>query len=59
MPRSPSVTLLLVSKRQPSRTPLRGSDNFPNPIATAANPYVPVNSPAIDDLMGLSHALNG
>jgi phospholipase C len=31
----------------------RSRDNFPNPIATADNPYVPVNSPAIDDLMGL------
>ena len=31
----------------------RSRDNFPNPIATADNPYVPTNSPAIDDLMGL------
>ncbi len=31
----------------------RSRDNFPNPIATAANPYVPVNSPAIDDLVSL------
>jgi phospholipase C len=31
----------------------RSRDNFPNPIATPDNPYVPVNSPAIDDLMGL------
>jgi phospholipase C len=31
----------------------RSRDNFPNPIATQANPYVPVNSPALDDLMGL------
>jgi phospholipase C len=31
----------------------RSRDNFPNPIATAENPYVPVNSPAIDDLMSL------
>jgi phospholipase C len=31
----------------------RSRDNFPNPIATADNPYVPVNSPAIDDLMSL------
>ena len=28
-------------------------DNFPNPVATEANPYVPTNSPAIDDLFGL------
>jgi phospholipase C len=31
----------------------RSRDNYPNPIATSDNPYVPVNSPAIDDLMGL------
>jgi phospholipase C len=31
----------------------RSRDNFPNPIAVAGNPYVPVNSPAIDDLFSL------
>jgi phospholipase C len=31
----------------------RSRDNFPNPIATSKNPYVPVNSPAIDDLYSL------
>ncbi|HEY4355833.1 MAG TPA: alkaline phosphatase family protein [Acidobacteriaceae bacterium] len=31
----------------------RSRDNFPNPIATEKNPYVPVNSPAIDDLFSL------
>jgi phospholipase C len=31
----------------------RSRDNDPNPIATADNPYVPVNSPAIDDLFSL------
>jgi phospholipase C len=31
----------------------RSRDNFPNPTATADNPYVPTNSPAIDDLIGL------
>jgi phospholipase C len=31
----------------------RSRDNFPNPIATADNPYVPTNSPAIDDLLSL------
>jgi phospholipase C len=29
----------------------RSRDNMPNPIATRWNPYVPANSPAIDDLM--------
>jgi phospholipase C len=31
----------------------RSRDNLPNPKATTENPYVPTNSPAIDDLMGL------
>jgi phospholipase C len=31
----------------------RSRDNYPNPTAAADNPYVPTNSPAIDDLMGL------
>jgi phospholipase C len=28
----------------------RSRDNFPNPITTTTNPYVPVNGPALDDL---------
>ncbi len=28
----------------------RSRDNFPNPIASPANPYVPLNGPALDDL---------
>jgi phospholipase C len=28
-------------------------DNLPNPVATASNPYVPTNSPAIGDLMDM------
>jgi phospholipase C len=31
----------------------RSRDNYENPIATKANPYVPVNSPAISDLWDL------
>ena len=31
----------------------RSRDNFPNPITAPASAYVPVNSPAIDDLFGL------
>jgi phospholipase C len=31
----------------------RSRDNFPNPTSTLGNPYVPTNSPAIDDLMDL------
>lgn len=28
----------------------RSRDNFPNPVATDNNPYVPLNSPALGDL---------
>src|SRR5579863_5305928 len=31
----------------------RSRDNFPNPVATKSNPYVPLNSPAIGDLTDL------
>jgi phospholipase C len=28
----------------------RSRDNFPNPVTATGNPYVPTNSPALDDL---------
>jgi phospholipase C len=31
----------------------RSRDNFPNPVTSRSNPYVPLNSPAIGDLMDL------
>ena len=31
----------------------RSRDNLPNPVAGADNPYVPLNMPAIGDLMDL------
>ncbi len=31
----------------------RSRDNFPNPVSTQSNPYVPTNSPAIGDLFDL------
>lgn len=31
----------------------RSRDNFPNPVTSKGNPYVPLNSPAIGDLMDL------
>jgi phospholipase C len=31
----------------------RSRDNFPNPVTTADNPYVPTNTPALDDLMSM------
>lgn len=31
----------------------RSRDNLPNPVASEKNPYIPVNQPAISNLMGL------
>jgi phospholipase C len=31
----------------------RSRDNFPNPVTSSSNPYVPLNSPALTDLMDL------
>ncbi len=31
----------------------RSRDNFPNPVASSSNPYVPLNTPAIGDLTDL------
>jgi len=33
----------------------RSRDNDPNPITSASDPYVPLNSPAIDDLFDTFH----
>jgi len=48
------VSLLKFIEKNWGLAPLstRSRDNFPNPLATPANPYVPTNSPAIDDLFG-------
>jgi phospholipase C len=46
------VSLIKFIERNWGLKPLttRSRDNFPNPKAAASNPYVPLNSPAIDDL---------
>jgi phospholipase C len=31
----------------------RSRDNFPNPVTTSGNPYAPVNTPALSDLMDI------
>jgi phospholipase C len=31
----------------------RSRDNLPNPVAVDSNPYVPINGPAIGDLMDM------
>jgi phospholipase C len=46
------VSLLKFIERNWHLQPLtkRSRDNLPNPVSNASNPYVPTNSPAIDDL---------
>jgi phospholipase C len=49
------VSILKFIERNWQLRPLtnRSRDNFPNPVAAADNPYVPLNSPAISDLFDL------
>jgi phospholipase C len=49
---SDHVSIIKFIERNWSLTPLtnRSRDNFPNPITASNNPYVPLNSPALDDL---------
>lgn len=49
------VSILKFIERNWNLKPLTGRsrDNFPNPVALPGNPYVPLNSPAIDDLFDL------
>ncbi len=49
------VSILKFIERNWSLPPMTGRsrDNFPNPVSTGKNPYVPLNSPAIDDLFDL------
>jgi phospholipase C len=49
------VSLLKFIERNWVLSPVtkRSRDNFPNPISTEGNPYVPTNSPAISDLFDL------
>ena len=49
------VSILKFIERNWGLKPLtaRSRDNFPNPVALPGNPYVPLNSPAIDDLFDM------
>jgi acid phosphatase len=49
------VSILKFIERNWRLAPLsdRSRDNLPNPVASWKSPYVPVNSPAITDLMGM------
>jgi phospholipase C len=46
------VSIIKFIEKNWSLAPLtnRSRDNFPNPVTANGNPYVPVNSPALDDL---------
>lgn len=46
------VSLIKFIERNWGLAPItsRSRDNYPNPVASASNPYAPTNSPAIDDL---------
>ncbi len=52
---SDHVSILKFIERNWSLGPItnRSRDNFPNPITNPTNPYVPVNSPALSDLVDL------
>jgi len=49
------VSILKFIERNWGLKPLtkRSRDNFPNPVSTQDNPYVPLNSPAIGDLFDM------
>lgn len=49
------VSILKFIEKNWSLPPITGRsrDNLPNPVANSGNPYVPTNSPAIGDLMGM------
>ncbi|MFY0022568.1 hypothetical protein ABTQ05_21805, partial [Acinetobacter baumannii] len=49
------VSILKFIERNWNLPPLsrRSRDNLPNPVLDKTNPYVPLNRPAIGDLMGL------
>ena len=52
---SDHVSVLKFIERNWNLNPVthRSRDNYPNPIALSANPYVPLNGPAISDLFEL------
>jgi phospholipase C len=52
---SDHVSILKFIERNWKLGPITGRsrDNFPNPIPSKSNPYVPTNSPAISDLFEL------
>ncbi len=52
---SDHVSILKFIERNWGIAPLTGRsrDNFPNPVTANGSPYVPINSPALDDLFDL------
>ena len=55
------ASILKFIERNWSLAPLtaRSRDNFPNPVTSDGNPYVPTNSPAIGDLFDMFHFGSG
>jgi len=49
------VSILKFIEKNWGLSPLteRSRDNLPNPVTTGTNPYIPLNGPAIGDLMDL------
>ncbi|HET6306195.1 MAG TPA: alkaline phosphatase family protein, partial [Rhodopila sp.] len=56
-----AASLLKFIERNWGLSPItsRSRDNLPNPTAQASNPYVPTNSPAIDDLWDMFDFTHG
>ena len=54
------VSIIKFIERNWKLNPLtrRSRDNFPNPVTASGNPYVPLNSPALDDLFDAFHFNN-
>ena len=52
---SDHISILKFIERNWGVSPLtaRSRDNFPNPISSSSNPYVPLNSPAVGDLFDM------
>jgi phospholipase C len=54
------VSIIKFIERNWGLSPITGRsrDNFPNPVTAGGNPYVPTNSPALDDLFDAFHFNN-
>ena len=53
-----SIAKFIERNWRPPTLSSRSWDNLPNPTASAANPYVPTNDPAVGDLFDLFDLFN-